>query len=97
MLCFQTTRAFNFFFSAGVMCFYTSCLKLIILKIFTSLSFAAPMVIIGKYRCVFGPHLPSFIVCCHRPFLCLFGHTNRLFAMLAETRKNSTPFHAEVS
>ncbi len=39
----------------------------------------------------------SFIICSHRPFLCLFGHSNRLIATLAETGKNSTPRHTQGS
>ncbi len=72
-------------------------LKVIISKIFISLSFAAPMAISGNCRCVFGLHFPSFIVCSHRPFLCLFGHSNYLLTTLAETGKNSTPLHTQVS
>ncbi len=56
-------------------------------KIFISLSFAAPLAISGNCRRVFGPHFPSFIVCSHQSFLCLFGHGNRLVSVLVETGK----------
>ncbi len=71
-------------------------IKVRISNIFISFSFAAPLVISGNCRCVFGPHF-SFIVCSHRPFLCLFGHSNRLLTMLTEPGKNSTPLHTQVS
>lgn len=39
--------------------------KCMTLKIFISLSFVALMVIICNWRCVFGSHSPSFIICRH--------------------------------
>ncbi len=64
-----------------------TCFIVIISKIFILWCFVAPMVIIGNYRFLFGHHFPSFIVCSHRFFLCLFGYSNRLLTTLAETHK----------
>ncbi len=73
-------------------------LKVIFSKGFILFSFVAPLVIICNSRCVFGPHFTfSFLVCCRRAFLCLFGRSNRLLTTLTETRKNSTPLHTQVS
>ncbi len=51
------------------------------------LSFAAPVATGGRCRCVFGPNLLSFIVCRRTSFLCLFGHSNRSLAALAQSGK----------
>ncbi len=45
----------------------------------------APMTKSGNCRYIFGSHFPSFIVCCHQSFLCLFGHSNHFLTTLAET------------
>ncbi len=66
---------------------YIPLLKVRISKIFASLSFAASMAISGNCRCVFGSSVSGFIISCHQLFLCLFGHSNSLLVMLAETGK----------
>ncbi len=62
--------------------------KVIIANIFILLSFVGPLS--GNCRCVFGPHIPSFMyfhACSHQSFLCLFSHSNCLHTTLAETAK----------
>ncbi len=97
-ICWTLTWAvLTFFRHSQSLCWAMLELKVIIANIFNVSSFTAPMMIIGNCKCVFGPHFPSFIVCNHWSCLCLFGHNNRLLAMLAETGKNSMPLHTQVS
>ncbi len=63
----------------------------VVIAIFISLSFTAPMAIIGNCRCVFGPHFSfSFLDSGHWPFICLFSHTNCLLTTLAKTVRHFT-------
>ncbi len=85
-----------FFLSVANFCLSSGIFKVRISKSFLSLSFVGPMAV--SSNCVFGPHFSfsfSFIVCSHRFFLCLFGHSNSFLVVLAETGKNSMQTHTD--
>ncbi len=68
--------------------------KVVISKIFMSLSFTEPMTINSNCRCVLGAHFRvCFLVCSHQSFLCLSSHTNSLLATSRDRKKQYAASH----